>query len=403
MSSRWSVLALLFTVRVSMAFQFQAVAALSPLIMRNFGIGIADVGLLIGLYLSPGILLAIPGGTIGKRFGDKPAVVAGLILMIAGGLMVALSPAWEMQIGGRLLAGVGGVILNVLMSKMVTDWFAGKEIATAMGIFVNSWPVGIALALVVLPPIAEATSLTGAMLFVTGLAVAGLFLLALLYRAPEAPEAAAATDVGGAPAPSKLVGVSLAAVITAGLVWGLYNAALGMVFGFGPAMLAERGWSNSAASSVTGVALWMVAVSVPLGGVIADRTGRRNLVLVAGLLLFAIMLVIAARTEAVFVMFVLLGLVGGLSAGPIMSLPSAVLQVETRAVGMGIFFTLFYISVVLGPLVGGRLAEAVGSTSVTFDFGAAMLVACCAALWFFERLAKTASRQASIGAADIRV
>jgi MFS family permease len=351
MSSRWSVLALLFTVRVSMAFQFQAVAALSPLIMRDFGIGIADVGLLIGLYLSPGILLAFPGGKIGKRFGDKPAVVAGLMLMVAGGLMVALSPAWEMQIGGRLLAGVGGVVLNVLMSKMVTDWFAGKEIATAMGIFVNSWPVGIALALVVLPPIAEATSLTGAMLFVTGLAVAGLFLLAVLYRAPEA--AAAAND-GSAPAPSKLVGVGLAAVITAGLIWGLYNAALGMVFGFGTAMLAERGWSNSAASSVTGVALWMVAVSVPLGGIIADRTGRRNLVLVAGLLAFAVMLVIAARAEAVFVMFILLGLVGGLSAGPIMSLPSAVLQVETRAVGMGIFFTLFYISVVLGPLVGGR-------------------------------------------------
>lgn len=396
MNSRWKVLALLFTVRVSMAFQFQAVAALSPLIMRDFDIGIADLGLLIGLYLSPGIILAFPGGKIGKRFGDKPAVVAGLVLMIVGGLMMALSPAWEMQIGGRLLAGVGGVILNVLMSKMVTDWFAGKEIATAMGIFVNSWPVGIALALVVLPPIAEASSLTGALLFVTGLAVAGLLLLAVLYRSPEQ------TDDGSPPAQSKLVGVSLAAVITAGLIWGLYNAALGMVFGFGPAMLAERGWSNSAASSVTGVALWLVAFSVPLGGVIADRTGRRNLVLVTGLLLFAAMLVITARAEAVFVMFVMLGLVAGLSAGPIMSLPSAVLQIETRAVGMGIFFTMFYLSVVLGPLIGGRLAEAIGSTSVTFDLGAGMLILCCVALWLFERLAKTSSLEALARAADIK-
>lgn len=396
MNSRWKVLALLFTVRVSMAFQFQAVAALSPLIMRDFGIGIADLGLLIGLYLSPGIILAFPGGKIGKRFGDKPAVVAGLVLMIVGGLMMALSPAWEMQIGGRLLAGIGGVILNVLMSKMVTDWFAGKEIATAMGIFVNSWPVGIALALVVLPPIAEATSLTGALLFVTGLAVAGLLLLAVLYRSP------AQTDDGSLPAQSKLVGVNLAAVITAGLIWGFYNAALGMVFGFGPAMLAERGWSNSAASSATGVALWLVALSVPLGGVIADRTGRRNLVLVAGLLLFAAMLVITARVEAVFVMFVLLGLVGGLSAGPIMSLPSVVLQIETRAVGMGIFFTMFYISVVLAPLIGGYLADAIGTTSVTFDIGAGMLIACCAALWLFERLAKTSSRQALAGAAEVK-
>jgi MFS family permease len=102
---------------------------------------------------------------------------------------MAMSSTWEMQIGGRLLAGVGGVILNVLMSKMVTDWFADKEIATAMGIFVNSWPVGIALALVILPPIAEASNLTAALLFVTGWAVVGLLLLAVFYRSPKSTEA----------------------------------------------------------------------------------------------------------------------------------------------------------------------------------------------------------------------
>jgi MFS family permease len=69
---------------------------------------------------------------------------------------------------------------------------------------------------------------------------------------------------------------------------------------------------------------------VPLGGVIADRAGKRNLVLVAGLVLFSIMMIIALRTEAVFVIFVVLGLVGGLSAGPIMSLPLAVLRIETH-------------------------------------------------------------------------
>jgi predicted MFS family arabinose efflux permease len=54
MSNRWYVLALLFCVRVAMAFQFQTVAALSPLIMSEFKVNIADIGLLIGLYLSPG-------------------------------------------------------------------------------------------------------------------------------------------------------------------------------------------------------------------------------------------------------------------------------------------------------------------------------------------------------------
>jgi len=384
MAGRWQVLALLFSVRVTMAFQFQAVAALSPLIMDEFNVGIADLGLLIGLYLSPGIALAIPGGNIGKRFGDKPSVLFGLVLMVCGGLLMTISPLWEMQLLGRLLAGIGGVILNVLMSKMVTDWFDGKEIATAMGIFVNSWPVGIALALVVLPPIAEGGSLTLALLFVVALAAIGLIALAIFYRSPAVPGDAAPVKQ------QKLAGLTLAAILTAGLIWGLYNAALGMIFSFGPAVLAERGWAVSDASSATSIALWLVAISVPLGGVIADRTGRINLVLVSGLLLFAALLILAARTDAVLLTFAILGVAGGLSAGPIMSLPASVLRVETRAVGMGIFFTIFYLATVIAPLVGGWLADQTGSAGVTFDMGAAMLVICCFALLLFERLAKTA-------------
>ena len=75
--------------------------------------------------------------------------------------MMALVPSWSAQIAGRLIAGLGGVLLNVIMSKMVTDWFAGREIASAMAIFVNSWPVGIALALVGLPPVGSAFGVAG--------------------------------------------------------------------------------------------------------------------------------------------------------------------------------------------------------------------------------------------------
>ena len=48
---------------------------------------------------------------------------------------MALSSSWSVQIPGRLVSGAGGVIFNVQMTKMVADWFAGQEIATAMAIF----------------------------------------------------------------------------------------------------------------------------------------------------------------------------------------------------------------------------------------------------------------------------
>ena len=174
MAQRWRVLALLFAVRMTMGFQFQSVASLAPLIRNDFGVGLADVGFLIGLYMSPGLVLAVPSGAIGRRFGDKAMILAGLVLMAAGGLIMALASTWGWQIAGRLVAGVGGVLLNVLMSKLVTDWFSGKEIATAMAIFVNSWPAGLALALLVLPAIGTGAGVSQTFLFVTLVVVAGL-------------------------------------------------------------------------------------------------------------------------------------------------------------------------------------------------------------------------------------
>jgi MFS family permease len=381
MLDRWKVLALLFAVRTAMALQFQSVAALAPMLRHDLDVGIADIGLLIGLYLSPGLVLALPGGAIGKRYGDKLVVMTGLALMTVGGLIMTFSLTWHLELLGRLLAGVGGVLLNVLMSKMVTDWFAGKEIATAMAIFVNSWPVGIAMALILLPPIAGSGGVSSAFLFTSALVALGMAALAGLYRAPQAAQTA------GPASAAKPGGRTLLAVIVAGLIWGLYNGAIAMVFSFGPSMLAERGWSVQAASSVTSVTLWLVALSVPVGGLLADRTGRHRLVLVGGMLAFAAMLLVTARVDTVVPAFVALGLVSGLSAGPIMSLPSRVLLPETRAIAMGVFFTLFYLIAVLGPVIGGYAATLAGTARVTFDLGCLMLIACCPALWLFEMLA----------------
>ncbi|WP_409189024.1 CynX/NimT family MFS transporter [Bradyrhizobium sp. RDM4] len=381
MAQRWKILAVLFVVRLSMAFQFQSVASLSPAMIKTYGVGLGDIGVLISLYLAPGIAFALPGGEIGRRFGDKRVVLAGLALMTAGGLLMAFAPSWGLQIAGRVVAGIGGVVLNVLMSKMVTDWFAGREIATAMAIFVNSWPAGIALCLFLLPTIAAASGITTALLVTAAFCALGFLLLAALYQPPLRDDTAVRTPAAW---PSQ---AATRAMIVAGAIWGLFNAALGMVFGFGTILLVERGWSLPAAGSATSLVLWIVSLSVPFGGVLADRTGKHIEIMLVGFALFAVALVIATRADAVIPVFVALGLVGGLSAGPIMSLPARVLTPPVRAVGMGIHFALFYAFAVAAPVIAGAFSSRVGTAGAAFDLGAFMLALGFPAYWIFNRLA----------------
>ena len=232
--NRWVILAVLFVVRLTIAFQFQSVAAVAPLLGHDFGVGLADIGMLIGLYFAPGVALALPGGAIGQRFGDKTTVLGGLLLMLIGSLAMALSDSWTGQIAGRLVAGAGGVLLNVQMTKMVADWFAGKEIATAMAIFVNSWPAGVALSLLTLPLIGTAYGVGAVYLAVASLIGVGFVLLAAAYQPPAKSVTAAATS-------ARLDRNALIAVVAAGLMWGLYNVGFAVIFSFGPSMLVERG------------------------------------------------------------------------------------------------------------------------------------------------------------------
>jgi MFS family permease len=350
--NRWGILAILFVVRLTIAFQFQSVAAVAPLLQQSFGVGLADIGILIGLYFTPGIVLALPGGAIGRTLGDKPTTIVALLLMTAGSLVMATTDVWGWQMAGRLASGAGGVLLTVQLTKMGTDWFAGKEIATAMAIFVNSWPAGVAISLLVLPAIGTAYG-AGAVFLVAGALTAIGIVLITFYQAPPGATASAAGS-------GRLDPLALLAVIVAGAIWGLYNVGFAMIFSFGPSLLAERGWSIAAAGSAISLVMWLSVISVPAGGYLADRFKRPFVLAIVASLVVAGLLAWLTRSDAVITILVLIGLIGGHPAGPIMSLTARVLVPETRAIGMGVFYTLFYAAMMLGPAVAGRLAKSAG-------------------------------------------
>lgn len=155
-ANRWIALAVLTLARTAMGFQFQSVGAVSPLLIERLHLSNAELGWLVGLFSMPGIFLSLPGGLLGARFGDRRVVLTGLGLMAVGSVVMGGAESYATIVLGRLITAVGAILLNVLLTKMVTDWFAGGEIIWAMTILINAWPVGISVALLVLPAIANA-------------------------------------------------------------------------------------------------------------------------------------------------------------------------------------------------------------------------------------------------------
>ena len=168
--------------RGAFGFQFQSVANLGPELAARFGLDYTSLGALVGAYMLPGIVAALPGGMLGRRFGDRVVVGAGLALMTAGALVAS---AWFTPGGiwaGRVVAGTGAVALIVLQGKMVADRFTGPTFMTVMGLLVGAFPIGVGL--VGLSHDGARAALGPAGLLVLGAVPAALALLLFVPAAP---------------------------------------------------------------------------------------------------------------------------------------------------------------------------------------------------------------------------
>ena len=379
MSKRWLVLAVLAFARIAMGFQFQAVASVSPFLVEEFGIDYASIGTLIGLYLLPGVVLALPGGWLGRRFGEKRMVLGGLALMAVGGAVSAYGTSYAILVTGRVLTGVGVVLQFVLMTKMLADWFKGKELVFAMSLYLNGWPIGIGLALVTQVGLATAHSWRTVFLATAVFCAFTFVVLALLYRSPPAPKAAAvdATD-------SRLTLREILMVSFAGLIWTFVNAGWVITVSFSPGYLRSQGVGLNEAATVTSLATWLGVIGLPLGGWLASRLGRPNAFIVASMVIGGLAVLAVPFTSAYALCFSVIGLIIFLPAGIMAALPIEVLRPESRAMGLGLFYTWWYAGMAALPPLGGWSYDVTGNPAAPILCAAAFVFMTLVALLCFR-------------------
>jgi predicted MFS family arabinose efflux permease len=182
---RWGMLALLFAARVGLGFNFQTLGSVADPLVRDLHLSFAEIGTLIGLFNAPGLVLAIPAGLAGRYASDRALVAAGLLAMVLSGALAVVADGFVMLALARLLAGVGFVVSTLYFTKMVADWFAGHELATAMAILVMSWPFGIALGQVGHGWLAETQGWRTPFVAASMYCLAAAILVFVFYRAPR--------------------------------------------------------------------------------------------------------------------------------------------------------------------------------------------------------------------------
>ena len=273
----------------------------------------------------------------------------GLALMGAGGAIMSIADTYNVVFIGRLTSGVGGVLFMVVITKMVTDWFAGREIRIGLGLMLTTWPSGIALGLLTQSALADAYSWTWVMAATSGVSFLAMAALVSVYKTPPGYAASqhSRTTLFALPR-RELIGASIA-----GMTWGVFNVGFALFFSFSPALLADRGMSAAGAASLVSIGMWVTVASVPLGGLLAERTGRPNTIAVVSAVVAGTTLALMTVVDVPFVFVAAFGLgIGG--AGAIMAMSAQALSAENRGPGLGLFYTWYYVAMAIGPVVAGK-------------------------------------------------
>jgi MFS family permease len=348
----WLILTAVALARIGFGYQYQTVATLGPDLMRVFRLDYATLGALIGAFMLLGGFLAMPLGLLARRYGDRLVLGTGLAVMVLGPVIsaAATGPA---GIGfGRSAAGVGAVAMIVLQNKIIADWFTGRRFIWAISVSVAAYSIGIGLAQIILPPLALAYGWQAAFLSdMVPMAVALVLFLASYRPSPHA-----------APMPRRFSlpgGRECLLLVVAGLIWTAYTAGYSGYTGYVPSLMATRGEGLVLTGLVLTIATWGNVPATLLGAALAARFGGFRIFLL-GTAALVMGMIGAALLDWPVTCAVVVGIVGSFHPGVIMAVGTLSARPENRAVGMGLFYSMYYAGGAVVPAMCGWAADMTG-------------------------------------------
>jgi MFS family permease len=348
----WLILTAVALARIGFGYQYQTVATLGPDLMRVFRLDYATLGALIGAFMLLGGFLAMPLGLLARRYGDRLVLGTGLAVMVLGPVIsaAATGPA---GIGfGRSAAGVGAVAMIVLQNKIIADWFTGRRFIWAISVSVAAYSIGIGLAQIILPPLALAYGWQAAFLSdMVPMAVALVLFLASYRPSPHA-----------APMPRRFSlpgGRECLLLVVAGLIWTAYTAGYSGYTGYVPSLMATRGEGLVLTGLVLTIATWGNVPAPLLGAALAARFGGFRIFLL-GTAALVMGMIGAALLDWPVTCAVVVGIVGSFHPGVIMAVGTLSARPENRAVGMGLFYSMYYAGGAVVPAMCGWAADMTG-------------------------------------------
>jgi MFS family permease len=131
---RWLVLVFISVAMFGNYYVYDCIAPVADLLSKQLHFSDTNIGLLQAIYSMPNVFIVLIGGIIVDRIGTRKAIFIFGLLCTIGAAITVTSPKLAVMAGGRLVFGLGAESLIVAVTTAVAKWFRGKELSFAFGI-----------------------------------------------------------------------------------------------------------------------------------------------------------------------------------------------------------------------------------------------------------------------------
>ena len=368
----WLVLLLVAVVNYGNFYVYDSIGPIADLLQRQRGFSDTQIGLLNAIYSLPNVVLILVGGVLVDRFG------AGLMMVLTGGIMLlgaaltAFSPDFGWMAAGRLLFGIGAETNNIATLAAVASYFAGANVALAMGTALATGRAGSfsadmspawfadAYAQGWQPPLEIATT-------IMAVSFAGAFVYLWLDRRQRDLEPRGAAAVSERP---KLVARDLLKFGTA--YWYLlvlcvlwYAVILAFRSTFAIKYFQHAHGLDLATAGAMNSYVFLAAIfATPAFGWLCDRLGRYAPMLAFGAMLLPVAIAIMAVTQwSLWIATVLIGVSYSLVPAVMWPLLSKLVKPSQFGTALGLMWVVQNAGIAAANLIAGRLNDAAGASA----------------------------------------
>jgi len=328
-----------------------------PYYSNKFGASQSEIGWLFAIDAA-GLLLSTPfWGILSDRYGRKFPILFGLVGLVISTILLGFgSNLTELYIA-RLLQGISSAATWTSCLALLADFFPSEERGKSMGIVMTTISAGSLLGSPIGGFLFEHGGIHFPFLFTASLLILNILGFVLLLKFPSIQPQEKISIVKFLKNPQVII---ICAIVLVG------NGILSMIDPILPTFL-EKSFAASPTiiGLLFGLATIAYGISSLVSGYISDKTNKYA-VMIAGLILIAITFPFLVLSKTMLQEFIAVFFVGasvGIALTPTLSAVADIVDMEetkSYALAYAIFDIFFGLGILIGPIIGGSLADALG-------------------------------------------